>query len=80
MIITRNEHCKGFEVDVKRLYLPYSVEEDCQKCGVKQTMNLEEDYISYPKIGEEVKLYFCCAECDHEFTRKVKFDVSITNI
>lgn len=77
MTITRN---KGdFQIDVKRLYLPFTVKQPCPKCGHVCVRNLTDDPSpSYPWLGEPVDLYGYCDECDHEWRMEFVLDVVLT--
>lgn len=76
--ITRD---KGdFQIDVKRLYLPFTVKQPCPKCGHVCVRNLKNESLSYPWVGQPVNLYGYCDECDHEWKMEVIFDVLLTEV
>ena len=76
--ITRNKDFKAFEIDCKRFYLPYTIEVACEKCGEKITQDLSQQYLGYPQMGKPFDHYFWCEECDHEFSREMELEISIT--
>ena len=78
MKIIKNKGYKLFEIEVKRFYIPFSVETNCPRCNTVQTQNLEVDYLSYPTVGNPIDLDFYCGACEHEFSEKVKLEINLT--
>ena len=63
----------GFELNVKRLYLPTVIEVKCPKCGISHKEDLERYAISFPWVGEKTSIGCYCNDCETEFL----FDVVI---
>ncbi len=62
--------------DIKRFYMPgVKAVCKCGQCNKDLTIDFEDQYMSYPKIGviDEV---FWCEDCDIEW--KIKYDFSVT--
>ena len=74
MKITESNPQHGFEIPVKRLYLPYILEDKCPECGFVVTLDLSEEYLSYPLTGKN-PIDWGCEKCDHEWT--AFFDLAI---
>jgi hypothetical protein len=53
--------------EIKRCYADIVIEINCPYCDTKMQRDLNDQYISYPKIGKEDSLYFCCDGCDKEY-------------
>ena len=51
-----------FAIDVKRLYLPFVIEDDCPECGRMCVFDLTGDYLSYPTIDGVFLASFYCEE------------------
>lgn len=69
---------KNCEINVKRFYLPVSFDVKCM-CGKISNINLEQDYISYPVVGEPEKIYWYCNGCDteHDFNINLKIAIDV---
>ena len=48
----------GFELDVKRYYIPLEVTSQCPRCRQEVTRNLLEDYLSFPRFDVPIWLRF----------------------
>ena len=63
---------KGVEIEVKRFYIPFKVTAKCPKCGKDNEADLDDQYLSYPILGEPESVYFTCYEedggCEEEYT------------
>ena len=64
-------------IEVKRFYLPISIDKKCPSCGNNCTKDLSDDYLSYPKVNETDELYFYCDNCDAEFKSNFKMKISL---
>lgn len=80
--VTVNRHLgTRFRVEVKRLYLPFTVTQPCPACGEVCVRNLSRDPApSFPVLGEPVNLYGYCDKCDHEWEMPVVIDVTLTPV
>jgi hypothetical protein len=69
----------SFEIDVKRLHLPFRVEDNCPVCGRVCVYDLRRDYLSYPVVGDDVSLGFYCEDGHEveEWTQQVRLWVSL---
>ncbi len=61
--ITRNDNT-DFEIEVKRFYIPFTIHSNCPRCDRPHSVDLEDQYLSYPVVGEPVEVYFGCEEGD----------------
>jgi len=75
--IKRKKSTSKRELD-KRFYAPFVVQDKCEECGTVAKVDLEDQYLSYPIIGEPNELYFYCRKCEHDWRRRVVLDVTIT--
>ncbi len=67
----------GEEIGVKRFYMPgVLLSFNCRKCGKLMEKDYEQQYISFPTIGEQTE-YFYCHECDTEHKMPINLKVSI---
>lgn len=64
-------------LEVKRLYLPVEFEVKCPECGHVQTIDYDSNYLSYPNVGSDGLMYWCCNDCDTEHEYKIKLNMSI---
>jgi len=72
---------KGTEIDVKRLYLDGIVfNKKCCNCGEKIKVDLNEDYLSNPYIGEPEAVYYSCYECGLDGEFKVVVNMTVDEI
>ena len=61
------EKLKGHSsIEVKRLHLPFTYTKRCQ-CENMLTLDLEQDYLSYPNINTPKQIIMYCQECDSEY-------------
>lgn len=78
MKIKREKNSIGFEIDVKRFYLPYEVYDNCAKCGRETGIELSSiHYISYPKLDFPNRIYFYCRECEYNWEKYVELKISL---
>ncbi len=81
MKIKREKNSTGFEIDVKRFYLPYEVYDNCAKCGSETGIDLSSThYISYPKLDSPNKIYFYCHTCEHGWGKYVELKISLKEV
>jgi hypothetical protein len=66
----------GYRINVKRLYLPITLESVCPSCGEKKERLLDETYLSYPVTGENQEIGFYCRECD-DAKLECEWDVNV---
>lgn len=72
-VTVRPADCGPIQLD-KRQRIPFEIRAKCPTCGGTATLNLSDNYLSYPLVGEptEVSLYCydedgcetCCTEID----------------
>lgn len=69
---------EGGEVEVKRFYLPITLETNCPcDSGTPCKSDISREYLSYPIINEWIDHSFYCEECDKFFEKKVRLNISI---
>jgi endogenous inhibitor of DNA gyrase (YacG/DUF329 family) len=55
------------ELHEKRFYFKGKIKVKCPNCKATMQQNFEEDYLSYPSIGEEDTIGFCCDKCEKDW-------------
>ena len=65
-------------IEVKRFYLPLELEVKCPECGHIQTKDFENEYLSYPSLGEQ-EWHLCCRneDCCYEWTVPMKLTIEV---
>lgn len=57
----------SYQLDVKRLYLPFKYDYVCENCGHTRTIDFEKDpYLNYPVINAKTSITIYCPECNTE--------------
>lgn len=83
MKIHRKTTSATFAIEVKRLYLPFVIVDECPQCGRSITKDLTKDYLSYPDIdGYEPVPMYCYDHhvhegCEHQWTLRVRLKVQL---
>lgn len=67
---------QGTELD-KRFTLNNTVIEKICKCGEVLKYNLEDDYLSYPRVGSPQMVYMYCENCMEDYEAVMKLTVLI---
>ena len=75
----------SFEIEVKRFYVPFTITDECPKCGMTTECAETSDYFSYPTVGKKEKVSFYCTHwedgeelgCEHEWSRNVILSIDI---
>jgi hypothetical protein len=65
-----------YQLQAKRLTLPFVVRSACPECGKKHKQDLSVDGLSYAALDKPFDFGFCCDKCDHEW--KVPLQLQIT--
>ena len=52
------------DIEVKRFYVPFTVEDDCPSCGATVTACSPTEYLSYPVANEPFEVTFYCGACE----------------
>lgn len=60
-------------VDIKRLYIPVVLKDECPKCGGITEFDGSSEYLSYPEGPEEIRAY--CSNCDDWVKSKYKIEI-----
>lgn len=69
---------KGEELEIKRFYIPGAViESECPKCNSPIEVDLGDEYLSYPVMGQPEEVSFYCDDCDHYWIVNVILELSI---
>jgi hypothetical protein len=66
-----------FIIDVKRLYLPIIIEGKCPQCNAEYERDLNDAYLSYPKVNVPEPFTCWCLECRHEWQIVIQLNVSL---
>lgn len=61
------DKAKPFELDVKRFYCNYVINDKCPECKTLWKYDLTNDYLSYPTTNKPIKLDGYCQECYAEW-------------
>lgn len=84
MEIKRTKDYKGFEIEIKRFYVPFVISTKCKGCGEVIEEWLGNDYLSYPTLGEPFNYVIYHGEksdgeeCDTENVVKLQLDMQVT--
>lgn len=68
---------KTYNIDVKRLQLPYIIEGSCKECGEPFKIDLENDILYYPKLNEPTEVYYYCEKCVENYEVKIIIDITV---
>ena len=68
---------EGVAINVKRFYLPVTLKSTCPNCSEELEYDLNDEYLFYPKVGENQHINFYCDECDHEHTRDLVLKMAL---
>jgi C4-type Zn-finger protein len=60
------------ELEEKRFYFKGKIKVKCPNCKTQMVRDFEDDYLSYPQIGEMDELSYCCEKCDKEWVMPFK--------
>lgn len=71
---------EAFDIDVKRFYTPFHVEDTCPECGHNATWGPDQDYLSYPTVNAPFDLTMYCTECDHNWEHRVILRVTLETV
>ena len=63
-------------IEVKRFYVPHTIKAKCPNCN-NEVEFLGDDYLSYPVLNAEEKVYTCCDECDCEMELPIKVGITL---
>jgi hypothetical protein len=64
-------------IEVKRFYVPYTIKAKCPNCGNDVEFLGDYDYLSYPVLNAEEKVYACCDECDYEMELPIRVGMTL---
>jgi hypothetical protein len=76
MNVTTLEAGKG-SIEVKRFYVPIQVELTCPTCKGDIWKDFEDEYLSYPLLGEAEYTSIFCEGCDDHLEFKVQLDLTL---
>ena len=72
------KHDEPYELNVKRLELPYTIQLPC-KCGYLNIIDLRlGDWINYPTFNQVIPFSNCCRECGKDFEFKIRLEIKLT--
>lgn len=67
-----------FEINIKRLYVPYTICDTCSQCGQEVRKNLNKDsYLSYLLTNTPIDMGMYCSECDHEWCVGIQLNLTV---
>lgn len=67
----------GFEIDVKRLYLPFRIEDECPACKKAKVFDLNDQYFMRNQANQDFTHPMYCGDCDHEWSVRLHLEVSL---
>lgn len=67
------------EIDVKRFYIDGLImTKKCKGCGSDVYFSKDKgNYLSYPKVNEEIEVPFYCGNCGEENLTKIKLELTV---
>lgn len=65
------------ECSVKRFYVPFTVLDDCPKCGKEQSTDLEQEYLQHPSLKKPNHVGMWCESCKHGWTAWVRLTLDV---
>ena len=65
------------EIAVKRLYLAHNFDIMCPHCSFINTIDLNYQYLSYPRLNLWGSEYACCDKCGEDFEYKLRLEINI---
>jgi len=65
------------EVSIKRFYVPYTVSDDCPKCGKERSTDLDREYLQYPSLKKPNYVSMWCESCRHGWTAWVRLTLDL---
>jgi len=68
---------KHHSIEVKRFYLPVEAGVKCPHCGKMNVKDFEDDYLSYPEVGENIQVSMYCEHCEEQYTFNVKLTMQL---
>ena len=68
---------KPFEIEVKKLYLPFIIKDIPCECGNIMERNYRDEPLSYPTVNEPIKDYLYCNKCNTEYTFEIKLALGL---
>ncbi len=71
-------HNRGFELDLKRCYLPFTVHAQCPQCKEMVEADLSDSYyLSYPKVGKPIEFGLYCETCEKDIKVLLVLKISL---
>ena len=76
---------ESFVLEIKRMYLPIVLIENCPRCNKEVEYSLNDHYLSYPDVNKSEIIYFYCENCstykeDFHFTKEIKLKISVEEV
>ena len=65
------------EVSIKRFYVPYTVSDDCPKCGKECSTDLDREYLHYPSLTKPNYVGLVCEACQKDWTVWVRLTLDL---
>lgn len=65
------------EIDVKRFYIPLTIQLKCPKCNTMNDHNFSEQYLMYPTVNKPESTEIRCKNCDDHFSVNVILKIAI---
>lgn len=65
------------ELGIKRFSLPIVFNTKCPKCNTVNEYDLQDSYLSYPKVNEQEKIQVYCHNCDDYYDVNIRLKIAI---
>ena len=62
---------------VKRFFVPFTVMDDCPKCGKERSTDLEQEYLQNPYLKKPNYVSMWCESCQHGWTAWVRLTLDV---
>lgn len=62
---------------VKRFFVPFTVLDDCPKCGKERSTDLEQEYLQHPYLTKPNHVAMWCESCQHGWTAWVRLTLDV---
>ena len=64
-------------VSIKRFFVPFTVMDDCPKCGKERSTDLEQEYLQHPSLKKPNYVSMWCESCQHGWTAWVRLTLDL---
>lgn len=76
-LLVEGHESSRFGLDMKKVYLPFKITQDCPKCGVPCVRDLSSTFSVSALLGVPTDMHGHCIKCDHEWKMLVKVEINL---